>query len=224
MLHDFPLDSNPGWTVESQWGWGKPWGQGSHNLDPLSGHTGAFVYGYNLFGDYGLNLSEFHLTSGPLDVTNHTRAELRFWRWLGIEDSAFDHARVSVSNDGSTWIDVWIHDGPAIEDLDWVEQVLDISAVADNQPTVYVRWTMGTTDGATTYPGWNIDDIRILGVPPTPPLFGDVNGDCVVNVTDLAIVLGEFGRSDAGVTADVDGDGDLADLAGVLGAFGTFCP
>ena len=28
------------------------------------------------------------------------------------------------------------------------------------------RWIMGGTDGSVTYPGWNIDDIRIRGVVP----------------------------------------------------------
>jgi hypothetical protein len=35
--------------------------------------------------------------------------------------------------------------------------------VADDQPTVYIRWTMGPTDGSVTYPGWNIDDVSLLG-------------------------------------------------------------
>ena len=55
--------------------------------------------------------------------------------------------------------------------------VYDISSVADNRPTVYLRWVMGTTDVSVTYCGWNIDDVEIWGdtdgpLPtptPTPP-------------------------------------------------------
>ena len=40
----------------------------------------------------------------------------------------------------------------------------DISAVADGQSTVYVRWTMGTTDTfVAVLCGWNIDDVEIWG-------------------------------------------------------------
>jgi len=43
----------------------------------------------------------------------------------------------------------------------------DISAVADGQPTVYIRWVMGPTDGSVRYCGWNIDDVELLGDPAT---------------------------------------------------------
>lgn len=33
--------------------------------------------------------------------------------------------------------------------------------MADDEETVYVRWTMGETDGGWRYCGWNIDDIEI---------------------------------------------------------------
>jgi len=41
---------------------------------------------------------------------------------------------------------------------------LDISQVADDQPFVFLRWTMGSTDVGWTYSGWNIDDIELSGI------------------------------------------------------------
>ncbi len=54
-------------------------------------------------------------------------------------------------------------------------------------------------------------------------LTGDVNGDGVVDATDLALVRGQFGRSGSAITtagADLDdnGRGDAADLAAVTRA------
>jgi serralysin len=51
---------------------------------------------------------------------------------------------------------------------------------------------------------------------------GDLNGDKVVDLSDLAILLAAFGISDAG---DIDGDGDtdLADLAILLSHWGATC-
>jgi hypothetical protein len=39
---------------------------------------------------------------------------------------------------------------------------IDISAVADDQATVYLRWTMGTTSSSGSYCGWNVDDVRVV--------------------------------------------------------------
>lgn len=55
---------------------------------------------------------------------------------------------------------------------------------------------------------------------------GDVNGDGCVDVSDLGIVLGNFGASGAGrEDGDVTGDGvvDVSDLGVVLGNFGGGC-
>ena len=83
--------------------------------------------------------------------------------WLGVESSTFDHATVQVSRDGSTWTTVW-QNSSTITDTAWSLQTIDISAVADNQPQVYIRWGMGPTDSSVTYCGWNIDDVSLSGV------------------------------------------------------------
>ena len=57
---------------------------------------------------------------------------------------------------------------------------------------------------------------------PVQSIPGDANGDGVVDFDDLAIVLGQFGQSGAGLQGDLNGDGvvDFDDLAVVLGNFG----
>ncbi len=157
------FDSDPGWTTAGQWAFGQPTGGGGEygGPDPTSGHTGNNVYGYNLSGDYPNNLSETHLTSGPVDCTDKHDVHLSFWRWLGVEQPLYDHAYVRVSNNGTSWVTVW-ENASEIADAAWVEMNLDISGVADNQSTVYLRWTMGTTDVGWRYCGWNIDDLRLI--------------------------------------------------------------
>jgi hypothetical protein len=55
----------------------------------------------------------------------------------------------------------------------WTKQHINISALADNQPTVYLRWSYRIIKtGASPMSGWNIDDVEILAsVTPvvTPP-------------------------------------------------------
>jgi hypothetical protein len=164
----FDLDNNPGWTTEGAWAFGTPTGGGTNNGDPTSGHTGSNVYGFNLSGDYTNDLAETNLTTTALDFSGVIGVTLRFWRWLGIEGSIYDNASVRVSNDGSNWTTVWQHSGGDLSESAWSEQIIDISAVADNQSNVFVRWVMGTTDFSVVFPGWNIDDIEFEGIPPGP--------------------------------------------------------
>ncbi len=165
VIHSFPLDTNPGWTVQGLWAYGVPTGLGGEygGPDPTSGHTGTSVYGYNLSGDYENSLVERHLTSTVIDCSELSSVTLKFWRWLGVEQSLYDHAYVSVSKDGTNFTTVW-QNSATIDDGAWLQQEIDISALADGQETVYLRWTMGTTDSSWRYCGWNIDDIEIWGV------------------------------------------------------------
>jgi subtilisin-like proprotein convertase family protein len=219
---DFPLDTDPGWSTTGSWAFGQPLGWGSHGKDPTGGYTGSNVYGYNLFGDYTDNMPERYLTTTALDLTDVVSARLEFRRWLGVEDSQYDHAAVQVSNDASNWSTIWQHAGRSVSDTAWALQTYDISAVADDQPTVYVRWIMGTTDGSITYPGWNIDDVRIIGVrrPGGSQLDGDIDSDGDVDLNDFAT----FARCFSGqavtvpppscspsefILSDLQGDGDV---------------
>ncbi|HUU82075.1 MAG TPA: S8 family serine peptidase [Phycisphaerae bacterium] len=162
--HDFPMDIDPGWTTEGSWAFGQPTGGGSGSGDPNSGHTGNNVYGYNLTGDYANSLPVRYLTTTAIDCSNLTGVEVRFWRWLGVESSWFDHANVQVSNNGSDWTTLWQNGTSTINESSWSQRVYDISAVADEEPTVYLRWGMGPTDNSNTYAGWNIDDLEIWAV------------------------------------------------------------
>lgn len=55
------------------------------------------------------------------------------------------------------------------------------------------------------------------------PCLADLNGDCVVNTTDLLMLLGDWGSVGSTCIADVDGDFDVdtADLLALLGAWGS---
>ncbi|UCG15851.1 MAG: hypothetical protein JSV19_11205 [Phycisphaerales bacterium] len=172
VVHEWLLDTDPGWTTTDQWAFGTPTGSGSYNGDPTSGYTGSNVYGYNLYGDYTNNLPARYLTTTAFDCTGLFDVTLRFQRWLGVEsNSNYDEATIEASNDGSTWTVLWraTDTGSAIADTSWQLQDVSLAAIADDQPTVYVRWGMGPTDGGTTYPGWNIDDVQIVAIGGTPP-------------------------------------------------------
>ncbi len=222
-VHFFPLNSNPGWSVQGLWAFGQPTGGGSHNRDPTSGFTGSNVYGYNLSGDYPNGMQDpMYLTTTAIDCSTVSGALLRFRRWLGIESSTYDQANIEISTNGTIWTTVWQHAGPSISESSWSLQTYDISLIADGKPAVYLRWGIGPTDSSLSYPGWNIDDIEILGMVPgvcTVGLYGDVNTDNEVNGIDLqkfAEVLVSPGSATQAekCAADVHADGtvDMVDL------------
>lgn len=163
------MDTNPGWTLDSLWQWGTPAGSGGAeygNPDPTAGYTGAKVVGYNLLGDYENSIATTRWAKTPaINCTNRTGVTLTFYRWLNVEQPAWDHAYIQVSNNGSTWSTIW-QNSSEITDSGWTLQTFDISAAADNQPTVYIRWGMGPTDSSWQYSGWNIDDVKVTGIAP----------------------------------------------------------
>ncbi|MCD4654242.1 dockerin type I repeat-containing protein, partial [bacterium] len=214
-LLSWDMTTDPGWTTEGLWSFGTPTGQGGEHgyPDPTSGYTGANVYGYNLNGDYENNLSAKHLTSSAINCSLMYGMHLTFQRWLGVEIPDYDHASISVSNDGTNWSTIWENTGEITDDS-WTSIDLDISAVADNQPRVYLRWTMGSTDGGWVYCGWNLDDIILTGfLVDDPPCNndGDVNLDGELTSSDaqltFQITLGSYTPSfEEECAADCNGD------------------
>jgi len=162
VVFSFNMDSDPGWTIEGDWAWGQPQGGGGQygNNDPTTGFTGANVMGYNLAGDYANSLPERHLTTTAIDCSNLEAVTLKFQRWLNVEQPTYDHAYLRVSTDGINYTTLW-ENGAVIEDSAWSQRSFDISAIADGEATVFLRWTQGTTDGSWQYSGWNIDDVEI---------------------------------------------------------------
>jgi len=218
VQYEWTLDSYPGWSAQSDWAFGEPAGHvGDHGADPDSGHTGSNVYGYNLYGDYTKNLPEKNLTSDAIDCSELFYVHLKFWRWLGVEEPRFDHAYVRVSQDGIDWTTVW-ENPEEIIDTSWIEMNLDISAVADDQPIVYLRWIMGQTDGGWQSFGWNIDDIQLTAFE-RGVARGDANGDGVIDLGDVLYVISYLYKGgpapDPFEAGDCDCDG-IVDLGDVL--------
>lgn len=228
LVHNFPLDTNPGWSISAttgnQWAFGVPQGLSG---DPASGFTGTNVFGYNLAGDYVNGIAVEHtVTTGAIDCSNLTGVQLKFRRWLGLEHAQWDHGRLKVSTNGTTFTTVWENiTGTAntINETAWSLQSYNVP-VADGQATVYFQWSLGTTDGSVIFHGWNVDDVQVWGV--RPPCPADVNGNSVVNVDDLLAVINGWGPN--GGPADCappGGNGviNVDDLLTVINAWGS-CP
>lgn len=220
LVHDYPLTTNPGWSVQDQWAYGAPTGSGG---DPTSGFTGPNVYGYNLAGQYPNNMTTpQYLTTTAINCAGLTGTQLRFRRWLGVESSTYDHASIQVSNNGTTWTTIYDHAGGSFSDTSWQLLSYNISAVADGQSTVFIRWGMGPTDGSVTYCGWNVDDVQIWAFVPDPckgVLVADMNADTLIDGRDVQKFVNTLMNPGSATqqelcAADVSADAnvDMADL------------
>ena len=223
-LADFNMDTNPGWTTTGMWEFGVPAGVDG---DPSSGYTGSNVYGYNLNGEYTDEMPEYPLTTGVIDATNASNVTLEFQRWLGVENSTYDHASVEVF-DGSSWQQIWDHTSTtSFTDPSWQAQSFDISAYADGNPNLQIRWIMGTTDTSVTYCGWNIDDVKLTGLvtPTSGYCLADTNGDGNVSPADFSAWVAAFNAGNAAV-ADQNQDGVVspADFSAWVSNYNAGCP
>lgn len=167
----YPLNSNPGWTTTGEWAFGHPTGAGAIRFgspDPSNGATGTNVFGINLSGDYSTAYGDpCFLTAGPFNLTGLTTTRLKFQRWLNTDYQPWVYATIEVSSNGTTWTQIWNNSTSPISDSAWTKVQYDIASVADNQPTIYIRWghRVGLTTGVFPYSGWNIDDVELLGIP-----------------------------------------------------------
>ena len=101
---------------------------------------------------------------------------------------------------------------------------LNGSVVASHTTTafgaLYASNLFATTDAApgTTNAFGYFDDLVLAAVSPSTPCPADLNADGTVDAADLAALLGAWGTA----AGDVNGDGttDAADLAALLGAWG----
>jgi hypothetical protein len=157
----------PGWThggTSDDWQVGAPVGLGG---DPAAAYAGTMVAGTDLSG-LGASPGKYEngcdtwFESPAVNCSTMTGVRLSFARWLGVERSnggSWDYARVFVNG-----AKVWESPSDAnLIDTAWQPQELDISALADGDPAVRLRFTLHS-DGSVNYGGWNLDDVELRGM------------------------------------------------------------
>lgn len=136
--------------------------------DPNVAHSGAQVIGNDLGGEdsdgrYGANVS-IALTSPVIETMGFQAVRLQYWRWLGVEDSQSDQARI-VGNGEVLWQNASSGERFApLNHLDgeWRFHDVDLSGVVVDG-AVQVTYDL-TTNRRRRLGGWTIDDFCVLGV------------------------------------------------------------
>ena len=113
---------------------------------------------------------------------------------------------------------------PIAEQIDagvWEHRSFDLSDASPPIATI-TRVQLGSV-------GWSYDvAFDNVSLTVDEPCLGDLDGNGQIDLTDLSIVLANFGTSSGATPEDGDlngdGDVDLEDLAQILALFGTSCP
>ena len=224
-IYSFNMDDNPGWSMDAEWQFGAPTGGGGAygNSDPNGGATGSYVCGVDLNGDYDSTVGgPWHLETNAIDCSQLTDTSLKFQRWLNSDYQPYAYATVEVSNNGSDWTLLWENGSSEVADSSWSLQEFDISDVADQKDTVYVRWGYQIGSGVWNYSGWNLDDVEIWGIAPeVNDCPTDLDGDGETGVNDILELISAWGT--AGGDVNDDGTTDVTDVLLILEAYGLNC-
>ncbi len=157
-----------GWTHASygttsnnhdDWQLGQPQGKAG---DPSNAFSGSNCWGTDLGfelylgdswnGEYQNDVHNY-LLSPPIDCSDMIDVGLRYKRWLNTRAS--DIARIFVNDE-----QVWKSSNRGHSDLEWVEQLIDISEIADGNPEVRVKFELQSSS-SNALGGWNLDDFLL---------------------------------------------------------------
>ena len=192
------------WELTGEFERGIPSGLGGEygNADPSSAYQGENVLGVDLSGtgsysgDYEINLEDdaYTATSPIIDCSLYTDVKINFMRWLNVERDDYDNAYIKVYN-GSSWQTIWENSSATIQDDNWLNYNYDVSNFADGNADFRIKFTIGITDYAWQYSGWNIDDVYIQGM--VLQNVGTIGGNVDLaggegDVTQTELLIGQF--------------------------------
>jgi len=162
ILFDYSMDSDPEWSCEGAWEFGR-WAGDNGLL--YHGYDGMYCYGYDLDDDYENNMAARCLVTPVLDFSGMGNIMLRFRERGGI--CANDEAALEISTNNLTWEPVWAAE-PGIasfQHVGWRLLEYDLSAWATDCSSVRLRWRMGPTDDSDVSEGMYLDNVQITGSP-----------------------------------------------------------
>ena len=154
-----------GWTSgadagESPWQWGEARSGGA--TDPPVAFSGTKLVGQVLGGDYAPGQYSV-LKLPPIDIGQYSDVRLQFRRWLAVEDSEFDKARVIV--DGKqAFVNFTENVGKSSSvhhiDREWRFQDVSVTGYGYGH-TLQIAFDLQTDEGLQLG-GWAIDDVCVV--------------------------------------------------------------
>ena len=198
MIQCFDFEAGlQGWThsgTRDDWEAGAPQGIGG---DPTMAFAGTNVLGTDLSTDGQYHDSAMTTATSPsIDLQGHTNVHLQYYRWLGVEDGAYDQATIKA-NGTAVWTNFTTPGmNPMAEvnhtDKEWGFHDVDLTAAMTAGSPLTLTFGL-TSDQGLALGGWNVDNV------------------CIVAYDAANPALCGNGTLDTGETCDdgnaIDGDG-----------------
>ena len=227
VAYDDKGETNGKWTVTSDaadGGWNRGIPINCNRGDPTADYDGSgscwltdnsSADGCNSDVDEGSTT----LTSGEISVSNVPSGTLSYARWFhnSYGGSPYtDSFEVELSVDGGSWTGLESV-GPTGSEVDggWINVSWELSDIAPGAGTIRLRFTASDIGGDTqSVVEAGVDAILITAheCDDNPVCPGDLNGDSVVDVSDILIAIDGFGT-----------DYQVEDILEVLAHFGSAC-
>ncbi|MFN0252072.1 MAG: MYXO-CTERM sorting domain-containing protein [Kofleriaceae bacterium] len=146
-------------NTTSIWEWGPNRGGAT---DPPVAYSGTRMLGQNLGGDYEPATTTW-IKMPSIDVGRWTDVHLQYRRWLAVEDSHFDKAKIAV-NGKQVWTNFTADDGDGSAthhiDREWRFHDVLLSGWSPSR-NLQVSWEL-TSDMGLHLGGWQLDDVCIV--------------------------------------------------------------
>ena len=227
VAYDDKGETNGKWTVTSDaadGGWNRGIPINCNRGDPTADYDGSgscwltdnsSADGCNSDVDEGSTT----LTSGEISVSNVPSGTLSYARWFhnSYGGSPYtDSFEVELSVDGGSWTGLESV-GPTGSEVDggWINVSWELSDIAPGAGTIRLRFTASDIGGDTqSVVEAGVDAILITAheCDDNPVCPGDLNGDSVIDVSDILIAIDGFGT-----------DYQVEDILEVLAHFGSAC-
>jgi hypothetical protein len=154
-----------GWTTgtsdgqPSPWAWGVP---AAGTTDPPAAFSSSHALVQVPGGDYAPKTSSY-VKMPPIEIGAWTDVHLQYRRWLAVEDSHYDRARVTVGG-RQAWINATQDLGDSSSrhhiDREWRFQDVVVSGYQAGH-TLDIAWDL-TSDEGLEFGGWAIDEVCVV--------------------------------------------------------------
>jgi len=161
-----------GQTVSAdEWEVGMPLGIGG---DPKAAHGGSNVLGQDLGDGSGPTSDGQYVDGGKswaispaIDLKGFTKVRLQYYRWLGVEDGAYDQATI-YANNMALWTNLASPGDPQNAEINHVDKEwrfadVDLTPGITAGMPVTLKFELDADQGLSLA-GWNLDDVCVVGV------------------------------------------------------------
>ncbi|MEA3446801.1 MAG: T9SS type A sorting domain-containing protein [Bacteroidota bacterium] len=140
-------------------------------INSTSAANGFALYDSDYIGSSGGTQDASIATSSAIDLTLYSNLEISFQQLYRRYQN--EHCYVGISTNGSSWSNIEVNSSVSSGTTVSNTVTVDISAIADNEATVWVRFQyVGSWDYA-----WMVDDVEINGAVANQPEIILVNPD-----------------------------------------------